>query len=439
MSNDLFGGTTQTQTMAETAERPASGAEPPRIVAADRRQLAWTAQDLESLLAADHKARLIWAFVEKLDLSRFYATIAARGSDPGRPATDPKVLLTLWLYATSEGVGSARELDRLCRAHDAYRWICGGVPVNHHTLSDFRVDHEQELDDLLTQVLAVLMHQGLVSLERVAQDGTRVRASAGAASFRREDSLQACLVAAREQVELTKKLADEPGGKRSARERAAAERATREREERLTRALEEMPLARKAKPTEKEKREARVSTTDPEARVMKMGDGGFRPAYNVQFATDTGSRAIVGVEVTNSGSDKGQMPPMIAQIEKRTGKKPKEYLVDGGFTKLEDIESAHEAGVTVFAPVQKPRQEGVDPHLPKDSDTPGVAAWRERMGTPEAKRIYKERAATAETVNGDLRTWRGLDRFLVRGNGKVRSVALWAAITYNLMRWMGAA
>jgi len=428
------------QNAMTNAAPPQKREEPPgeaRVLTAERRQIQLRPCDLESLLPQDHLARAIWSAVEKLGLSRFYESIAARGSEPGRSAIDPKILVALWLYATSNGVGSAREVSRLCEAHDAYRWICGGVSVNHHKLSDFRVENPEALDDLMTQVLAVLMREGLCTLKRVAQDGMRVRANAGAASFRREKSLQACLAAAREQVERVKREAERDGAHGGARERAAAERAAREREERVARALAELPKARAAKP-EKKKGEARVSTTDPEARVMKMGDGGYRPAYNVQLATDTKGRAIVGVQVTNCGSDQAQMSPMLHEIERRTGAKPVEHLVDGGFVKHESIEAASAAGITVYAPVQKPKKEGVDPHQAKQGDGPGVAAWRARMGTAEAKEIYKERAATAETVNGDLKTWRGLDRFLVRGSGKVLSVALWGAITYNVMRWIAA-
>jgi transposase len=410
----------------------------PRVLTADRSQLQWRTYDLESTLPADHGARAIWSALEKLDLWRFYAPIAAREREPGRPAIDPRILIALWLYATSQSEGSAREVARLCERHDAYRWICGGVSVNHHTLSDFRVDHLEALDALMTQVLAVLAHAGLVQLRRTAQDGMRVRASAGAASFRREKSLQACLEAAREQVEQVKREADQPDVQRTARARAAAERAAREREERVTKALAELPKVRAAKQDEQAQAEARVSTTDPAARVMKMGDGGFRPAYNVQLATDVDSRVIVGVGVTNVGSDAGQMEPMLNDVEQRTGGKPDEHLVDGGFAKLDAIEKAGAAGVTVYAPVPAPRKEGIDPHQPKPGDSAAVAAWRQRMGTSEAKEIYKQRAATAETVNADLRTWRGLDRFRVRGRDKVLSVVLWSAITYNLMRWIAA-
>jgi len=407
-----------------------------RILKADRQQLQMRTYDLDATLPAEHRARLIWAFIEKLDLSRFYDKIDARGSEPGRSAIDPRILLALWLFATSEGVGSAREIDRLCERDDAYRWICGGVSVNYHRIADFRVENGKELDDLMTQVLGVLLHQGLVEdLARVAQDGMRVRASAGAASFHRQKSLEACLVGAREQVERVKREAEQPDPKRTAREQAATERAAKEREARLQAALEELPKAAASKPA-KDRDDARVSATDPEARVMKMGDGGFRPAYNVQFATDTKSRVIVGVGVTNVGSDKGQLEPMLAEIERRTGRLPREYLVDGGFTNLAAIDEADRKGVTVYAPVQKPKLEGVDPHARKDTDTDRTAAWRARMGTTAAKAIYKERCATAETVNADLRIHRGLDRLSVRGGGKVLSVTLWMAITCNILRWI---
>src|SRR2546425_5941240 len=253
--------------MADEAGVEGSGARGAhRIVTANRAQLQLRPQDLESLLPADHRARALWMGVDRLDLSRFYAAIQARGSDPGRPAIDPKVLVALWLYATSEGVGSARELARLCERHDAYRWLCGGVRVNHHTLSDFRVEHGAALDALLTQVLGVMLHQGLVRLERVTQDGMRVRASAGAASFRREATLRRCVEAAREQVAAVKEAGERPADPRTARQQAAAARAAREREKRVTRALAELPAARDAKREDAAKAKARVSMTDPDAR-----------------------------------------------------------------------------------------------------------------------------------------------------------------------------
>ena len=307
--------------------------------------------------------------------------------------------------------------------------------MNYHTLSDFRVGHEEALDQLMTQVLAVLTHQGMVELTRVAQDGMRIRASAGASSFRREPTLGRCLEEARQHVQEVKQA--KPDGALEARKAARRESAAQERLRRVERALAELPQVQDAKKPA-EKSEARVSTTDPEARVMKMGDGGFRPAYNAQFATDTKTRVIVGVDVTNLGSDRSQMPPMLQNIQKRTGRLPGAQLVDGGFFKKEAIEEATQQGVTVYAPLQKPKIEGVDPCEPKPGDSPEVAAWRQRMGTEESKEIYKERAATAETVNGDLRGHRAVDRLHVRTIPKVRCVILWAALAYNVLRLISA-
>lgn len=424
-------------------------ADRPRVLTAERNQIELRSFDLESLLPADHRARLVWRAIEGLDLSEFYAAIAARGSTPGRPALDPKVLLALWVYATSEAVGSARQLARLCERDSAYQWIAGGLRPNHHSLSDFRAMHGGKLDKLLTQLLAALMKTGVLKLQRVAQDGVRVRASAGAASFRRASTLrERCLADAQEQVRQLKKELDADPNASSVRERAARERAAREQLEKVQRALEELPKVEAAytrnqkqgkrrasnRTSPEKKNEPRVSTTDPEARVMKMGDGGFRPAFNVQFATEVDSRLIVGVNVTSEGSDNSQMQPMLQQIETRTGERPKECLVDGGYTKLEAIDAVERSGTTVYAPVPRPRKEGVDPHARKEKDTDHSFAWRVRMGTADAQRIYRQRAAVAERTNADLRTWRGLQRLPVRGRDRVKAVALLQALTHNILR-----
>jgi len=410
----------------------------PRVLEANRMQVCLRPSDLESLLPAEHPARTLWACVERLDLTPFYAPIAAVEGAAGRPAIDPKILLTLWLYATSEGVGSARELARLCEAHDAYRWICGGVSVNYHTLSDFRVAHQAALDALLTETLAVLLKEGLITLTRVAQDGTRVRASAGAASFRREPSLRRCLAEAEAQVRRCAAEPDSAGAARSARQTAAQARAARERQARVEAALAQLPAVRAVKKTSAERAAARVSTTDPAARVMKMADGGFRPAYNVQVATDTAAQVVVGVAVTNVGSDRGESTPLLDAVVARTGTVPPGWLMDGGFVNTDAIVDATVRGVTVYAPVPAPKC-ARDPHAPRRGDPPAVAAWRARMGTPEAKNVYKERAATAECVNALWKDQRGLHRLRVRGLAKVLCIALWMAVTHNLLRWVALA
>lgn len=408
-----------------------------RVKRPDRRQAILRPQVIDQLIPPDHRARAIVKFVEELDLSAFYAAIKSRGSEPGRPATDPEMLIALWLFATSEGNGSGRQLERLCERDDAYRWICGGVQVNYHTLTDFRVDHGAALDDLMTQALGVLMHEGLVEMKRVAQDGVRVRANAGAASFRSADGLKKCLTAAKEQVQLTRAMLDKDDPTRSDKQREAAERAARDRMTRVKKALEELKKLQAQKDS-KEAEGVRVSTTDPEARVMRMADGGYRPAFNLQLAVDTDTRAIVGVGVTSSGSDMGQIEPMLDEVKRRTGKQAKEWLVDGGYASLNDIQAAGENGVKVLAPVPQPKSDDVDPHKPKAGDKPHVAAWRKRMGTETAKETYKLRAATSECANADLRAHRGLQQLPVRGIEKTLTVGLWMAITYNALLWIGA-
>jgi transposase len=405
----------------------------PRVLTANRSQVELRPVDLEALLPADHRARLVWQFVEALDLSELYGQIRAVEGHAGRPAIDPKILLALWLYATLEGVGSARALARLCEQHDAYRWIVGGVSVNAHTLADFRVGQVEVIDRLLTQSVAALLKAGAVTLERVAQDGMRVRASAGAASFRRGKTLKRCLREAKAQVEALRRELEADPAATERRQQAARQRAAEERKRRLEKALAVLPEVAQKKPAAEREEKARVSTTDPEARVMKMADGGYRPAYNAQLATDTGSQVIVGVEVTDAGTDQGQLGEMRAQLRDRYGREPEAMLVDGGFAKLEEIEVAHAAGCVVYAPLVQPRDASRDPYQPLARDGPGVAAWRVRMGTEEAKAIYKQRAATAECVNALARN-RGLRQLPVRGRIKAKAILLWQALAQNLMR-----
>jgi transposase len=409
------------------------------VVSANRQQLQWRVVDLDSVVGPAHPARAIWALVERLDLSGYTAAIEAREYRPGRPAIDPKILLSVWLYAYSQGVGHAREVARLCAAHDAYRWLCGGVEVNYHTLSDFRVAQEAALDEVFTQVVGVLWHQGLVTLERVAQDGLRVRAAAGTSSFRRAARLAQCLDQARQQLtEVKRAAADEAA---SARQRAAAERAARERVERLEQAQQELAQvqAQRAqwKASERRRaREPRVSTTDPTARPLHMPDGGWRPAYNVQWATDTQHDVIVGVGVTN-GNDAGEVAPMVSDIERRTGREPTAHLVDGGYATVATVEWAAQHGLVLYTPVPAART-AAPAGAARRAESTAVAAWRERMATDEAKAIYKDRAASVERVNADARAWRGFTGFPVRGLRKALRVTLWMALTHNVLRWLAA-
>lgn len=416
----------ETRPSAAPAKRPAA-----RLAYADRRQVQLRPSDLESLLAEDHRARVVWHFVSKLDLTAFHARIASREGTAGRPAFDPAVLLTLWIYATLEAVGSARALARLCEEHDAYRWICGGLTINHHTLSDFRVERAKEIDELLTKVVGSLLAAGAVTMDRVAQDGMKVRASAGAPSFRRKDSLEKCLKDAREQVQALRRELDAAPDASDGRRRAARERAASEREARVEEALRQWSDVAERRTGSHEEREvsARVSTTDPDARVMKMADGGFRPAFNAQLATDAKTQVIVGVTLTNSGGDMGQMEPMLDDLRRRHGRLPREHLVDGGYSRPQAIEDAAARGVQVFAPVR--RQDRDSPKRAQDG--PGVRAWLERMDSGPGKAAYAERPATAECVNAIARN-RGLRNFLVRGVPKCLAVLTLFALAHNVMR-----
>ena len=435
------------QAQAKAASRRGQGS--PRLLQPNRSQIELRASDLESLLPEDHRARLVWGYVVRQDLSKLIEAIKARGSNAGRAAIDPCILFALWLYATLDGVGSGREVARLSLEHDAYRWICGGVSVNYHAINDFRADNEALMDELLTDNVAALAAVGAISLQRVAQDGMRVRADAGAASFRRQASLDEHLNQARELLQTIKTQAQTDPGQAKRQAQAAQLRAAQEREERIRAALEQLPEVAAAKKRNGGRCEdARASTTDADARVMKMGDGGFRPAFNVQFATTCEDQVIVGMDVVNVGSDMAQLAPMVEQVEQRLGKSPNEWLVDGGFPAHEQIDAV--AGKTVvYAPVPEPRakkdakKDGKndepgnevqqDKHAPKPDDSEAVIEWRARMASDEAKEIYKLRAATAECVNAQARN-RGLLRMPVRGLAKVRSVVGLFVLAHNLLR-----
>jgi len=414
------------------AEAPAPALSP-HLAKPVRNQMELIPAELESLIPEDHQVRSVWAYVEQADLSPWLEQIRVMEGGAGRPAIDPRVLLGLWLYATLEGVGSARELEQLCTDHIVYRWICGGVSVNYHTLSDFRSDSEQGFDGLLTESVASLRAAGAVSMERVAHDGTRIRACAGSGSFRRLKTLERFREEARAQVaELRRELDADPAAC-SARAKAARLRAAREREERVAEALRQYPEAKAKKKQDKE--ETRVSITDADARVMRMPDGGYRPAFNVQFSTDTKSQVIVGAQAINNPSDHGQLQPAVQELQKRQGTRPREMLVDAGYAKPEDIAALAQAvpPCTVYCPVPilKTMHGKIIP--PPADEAAEAKAWRERMKTPEAQEIYKERASTAECVNA-LAHNRGLQQFVVRGLQKVQAVVLLLALAQNLVR-----
>jgi transposase len=423
-----------------------------RLRTPERRQMGWVTECLDDLVSEGHPVRMVMAVVEKLDVSRFCEPIKAREGQAGRDATDPLLLVALWLYASIRGIGSARELARRCEESAPFRWLCGGVTVNHRLLSDFRSDHGDALEELFTQVIASLVDQGLVGVSRISQDGVRVRVSAGASSFHREERLQELLQKAKQHVAELRQRLESPGQSAglTARQKGARKRAAEEKQQRLEQAMAQLPeLKRKQEEAEKRagqgqhgqkvrERQPRVSTTDPEARRMKMPNGGFNPAVNLQLATDTDSRAIVGVEVTNEGSDSvGLSEPLREQVEQRSGGRVEQHLLDGGYMRKQDIEQAHRQGVELFVPpkpAKNPQNRGRELEA-KRGDSDAVLAWKQRMASAEGKEIYKLRAATSETVNADLRSYRGLTQFTVRGLNKIKCVALWCALAYNLLHF----
>jgi transposase len=422
-----------------------------RVAGPVRDQMSWDMGCLDDLVAAEHRVRQVWAWVESLDLSAFYDGILAFEGGAGRPPIDPAILMTLWLYATLEGVGSARLLERLCQRDLAYRWICGGVGVNHHSLSDFRVEAGPMLDDLLTRSMAALAAAQIVGLDCLAVDGVRVRASAGASSFRSkgrlvelEDAARRKIARLREELQSDPAAASDRAQKRAAQE-AQARLARLEAARKAAEAIEEERRrgteGRGRKPRAKA-RPPRGSTTDAQARIMSMPDGGYRPAYNFQFKTDPKSGCVVGLDVNNKASDRGQLMDAVNEIERRYGAKPSSLLADGGYDSKEQIEKAYEVGVEAFVPVrpgkQKPADAEPDPKAEaraardQAKEGPGVQAWRERMAKEENLGLYHQRFA-CERPHADARN-RGLQRLMVRGLDKVRAIGLWHVTVYNFLQ-----
>jgi transposase len=468
-----------------------------RVKTINRHQMLLRPTDVEALVEAGHAVRAIWELTGRLDLRSYYEEIEAMEGAAGRPAMDPRLMVALWVYAYSEGVSSARQISRLCEFHPAYQWLTGLEPVNYHTLSDFRVQHQGALRELFVQVLGVLSSEKLITLERVMHDGTKVKACASGTSFRREKRIRAHLHMAREHVAALEQLSEE---ELSARLVKARQRAAREKQERLESALEELEKIRACK------EEARASMSDPEARIMKQPDGGYAPSYNVQISTDATAGIIVGVGVIQSGSDQGKLVAAIERVKENTGEEPKQVVVDGGFTTGETILAMSDRGIDLIGVVAEKNQatagrfeqRGIAPEYRPELFTydaaqnyyrcpagktlsyhgkqerggrlryiyqgrdctgcthrrqccptakhgrsiirtelaPAVALFESKMETEEAKKIYRQRAPIAEFTNAWLKSKNGLRQFRVRGLCKAMSEALWACLTYNIQQWI---
>ena len=410
--------------------RPAPERAAARIAEPQRAQGEMRFEIPDDMVPASHVARVLWNMLGTLDLTAFGAKCESVQGKAGRSLKSPRMLLTLWLYAISKGIGSAREIARLVKTDVAYRWIVGDLEVGHHKLSEFRVGYGEALNTLMTDVLASLMEKGLLSLELVSQDGTRTRAAASAPTFRTYGSLLEC----REQAALHLKavLASAGDPEHTRAQQARREAAARDFQERVEAAIATVKeLQEQRKPSDKP---ARASTTDAEARVMKMGDGGFRPAFNVQYAVAGselgGPRTVVGVQVSNVGSDMGSLTPMAEQLEQRTGKLPSVVLADGGHAKCEDIISMKTKGIDVLVPPAD-NAKSID-QLKLEGVAPEIIAWRERMATPEAKELYRARAGLCELTNAHQKSHHGITEFLVKGIEKVTCVVLMSAIASNL-------
>jgi len=419
-----------------------------RFIRADRFQTRWDFIDLEALLPSDHRARIVMSFVESLDLQGLYDSIRSREGEPGRPPPDPAVLLGLWLYATIEGVGSARQLERLADRDLAYRWIAGGVPLNYHGLSDFRVGHVEVLDRLLSESVTALIGEGVVSLAEIAVDGTKVRANASRDSFKTGSKLARIEAAVDQRLAALKaEVASDPEAS-SRRKRAAQERAAREVKERAQRARAALDRVRAEKERRakthrkdeaKKKSEPKVSLSDPEARRMCFPDGAIRPAYNAQVAVTPNEGIIVSVDMTDRRNDAGLAAPMVDDIVRRYGKAPENLLVDTHYATREDIAALaeHAAGpVKVFAPTPSERDDIKPESLAKrakqrEREPKSVKEWRARMETQAGQDAYRHRRLI-ERINGNLKN-HGFGFIPVRGLIRAQAVALWHALANNLM------
>jgi transposase len=418
-----------------------------RFIRPDRFQTRWDFIDLEALLPSDHRARIVMGFVDSLDLSALYEAINSREGEPGRPPPDPAVLLALWLYATIEGVGSARQLERLAQRDLAYRWIAGGVPLNYHGLSDFRVAHVEVLDRLLTESVTALIAEGVVSLAEIAVDGTKVRANASRASFKTGSKLAQIEAAVEQRLAALKEEIESNPEASSRRKRAAQERAAQEVKERAEKARaaldrvrsEREQRAKRHSQDEAKKSEPKASLSDPEARNMRFADGAIGPAYNAQIAVTPNEGIIISVEMTDRRNDAGLAAPMVDDVVRRYGKAPETLLVDTHYATSEDIAALaeHAAGpVKVFAPTPTERGDVTPGTLAnrkrqRAREPESVKEWRSRMATPAGQQVYRLRKLI-ERINANLKN-HGFGFLPVRGLIKAKAVALWHALANNLM------
>ncbi len=469
----------------------------PRFEFINREQMVLRSINVEQLVDDDHSVRAIWEFVGLLDLSGFCGGIRVMEGERGRPTYNPRLMISLWIYANSTGVNSARQIARLCEYDPAYQWLSGMKVVNYHSLSDFRVDHGEALNKLFVQILAVLSSKGLISLERVMQDGTKIKARASSRSFKKKEQIEQHLEMAREHMKDLEAQTDEEMGKSVVK---ARQRAARQKQQRLESALEEFKKLGSRKT--RKKKEYRVSEVEPEARNMKHADGGYAPSYNLQLSTDRWRGMIVGIGISQEATDYSELIPAVDRLKKKLGRLPEQMVTDGGYTTSNNIHQMKERGIDFIAPLtdqeNQLKQKGIDPSFSREAfaydeltnsySCPAgktlsylgkeqrgslrfryrasaadcqacpfkqqccpkstrrsvmrleyeqeVASHREKMQTDEAKQIYKQRGQTAEFPNAWIKDKLGVRRFRLRGLTKVGLEAIWACATYNIQQWI---
>jgi transposase len=470
----------------------------PLIRCVNRQQMRWRAIDVEKLVGEDHPARAIWELVGRLDLRRFYEAIESSAEEGGRPAFDPQLLISLWVYAYSQGIGAAREVARRCEYDPAFQWLTGLTEANYHTLADFRVARQQELDELFTQVLAALSKEGLIPLEQVVQDGTKIKAQASTRSYCHEETI-------REHWERARRRVAEMGDPRNEETNWKANQAqARAQQVRLESALEELQKLQANQSGEKAQSQVRVSTTDPQARVMKQSDGGLALSYNAQISADAAHGLIVGVAVTQDANDTAQLLPAVDRVEERLKKKPRQMAADAGYTTRHNIEQMTGREIDflgsmpwedvpsgtstpnrlppsafVYAPRQNcfvcpeekllsyegrhgkrdgltyyryeaewrdcqscvrkpqccPENQKQGRSVVRGEESAAVLAFQQRMASDEAKTQYRHRRVV-EFCHAWIKSKLGLRQFHVRGLAKVGIELLWACLTYNLQHWI---
>jgi transposase len=315
----------------------------------DRSQSSWQVLDYERLIEANHPARVIWELAGKMNLEPFAQNCQTREGEAGRPCWPPRLLVSVWVYAYTQRVASARAMERLMAYEPGLRWLTADQEVNHHTLADFRVGHREALEKLFIEFLAMLEKAGVVNLQTLLQDGTKMKAQAAKSSMHRRRTLEKRLKAARKVVKKLDREAAQEKEKLDERRQAAQQRAAREAVARGEAALKELEnLA--ARTTPKERADLRVSDSEPEARKMKDNDGGFHPGYNMQVTTEAQSRMIVAVGLTSENNDLHQMLPALERVEQSGLTAPRTIIADNGYATRDNVEQTAERNVELIAP-----------------------------------------------------------------------------------------